>query len=725
MRLTNNSTDIPSYLKSIPRWIIWELTSNGQKIPKRPTCEMLTNGSSTDPTCWSDFNTAARAMLHHSDSHNIGLGFVLVGDDPSDSPVVGFDLDDSLKSDGEIKPWAAKIMESLEPIAYTEVSPSGTGLKCFVAGDLPEGFVSKKSFGDGKEGTEVYGSGRYFAVTGDKLYADNLATVAPESILRAVEACVDKRAAKVAEFVRIDHSVVTDSDRITSYLTNCGGVGEGGRNNKLYNVAGHLAVNFKLSEQDVMKYAGSYNTMNCSPPLSYHELSLTVRSAMKTCHERLEDTTKEDEHPVRFEGDSPSIDLEKMAENQNKRNKQSVKGKTLRAPGLIEEIMHNYNQVSASWLPELAFASALNVLSVAMAGKVKMKDTGSVPCTFSIGLAPSGSGKDFGRKLSEEILIAAGMQEKLGPEMISSAEGFVKVMQDQPTVLFQIDEAAEMFGEMANQNSHMKKLGAVMKIAYSKAGSKMWKPNARADKANNVVVENPHPVIFCMTTAERFWPSFDAASVGDGLLGRLLVFEQDGYDKRLRRIYRQPDPTDSIIGQVAKWRGEGNLPETVARVKPMEWPMTENAREMYLDYCDEIVVKRNSGNIDDALFSRTPDKICIMALLFAGSRLGPDKNGTVNADDMRRAIEIVKRLTYRVLDRVKTSVSHNEVEKSRKYVISQLSKQTGDRIEVGKISTITQRLRSPERREILKDLLDSRLIEIVENKAGKQFYSII
>ena len=186
MRLTNNSSDIPKYLKEIPRWIIWELTGNGQKIPKRPTCDSLTNGSSTDPTCWADFNTAARAMLHHSDSRNVGLGFVLVGDDTSDSPIVGFDLDDSLKADGEIKPWAAKIMESLEPIAYTEVSPSGTGLKCFVSGDLPDGFVSKKSFGDGKEGTEVYGAGRYFAVTGDRLYDDNLSTVAPESILRAV-----------------------------------------------------------------------------------------------------------------------------------------------------------------------------------------------------------------------------------------------------------------------------------------------------------------------------------------------------------------------------------------------------------------------------------------------------------------------------------------------------------------------------------------------------------
>ena len=351
MRLTNNSSDIPNYLKEIPRWIIWELTSSGQKIPKRPTCDSLTNGSSTDPTCWADFNTAARAMLHHSDSRNVGLGFVLVGDDTSDSPIVGFDLDDSLKADGEIKPWAARIMESLEPIAYTEVSPSGMGLKCFVAGDLPEGFVSKKSFGDGKEGTEVYGAGRYFAVTGNKLYDDNLSTVDPESILRAVEACVDKRAARVTEFVKIDHSVITDSDRITSYLTNCGGVGEGGRNNKLYNVAGHLAVNFKLNESDVMKYAGSYNAMNCSPPLSQHELSLTVRSAMKTCHDRLEDTTKETEHPVKLEVGEATFDIEKMAKNQSKRNKITIGEDLMNAPGLISDIMQNYKSTANSWLP--------------------------------------------------------------------------------------------------------------------------------------------------------------------------------------------------------------------------------------------------------------------------------------------------------------------------------------------------------------------------------------
>jgi hypothetical protein len=61
---------------------------------------------------------------------------------------------------GRIKKWASQIIRDLA--SYTEVSPSGTGVKIFLKGKVP-GKLRRK--GD----IEMYDSGRYFTVTGRSL----------------------------------------------------------------------------------------------------------------------------------------------------------------------------------------------------------------------------------------------------------------------------------------------------------------------------------------------------------------------------------------------------------------------------------------------------------------------------------------------------------------------------------------------------------------------------
>jgi putative DNA primase/helicase len=82
-----------------------------------------------------------------------GVGFVFTKDDP----YAGIDLDHCRNPEtGEIAPWAQAIVDYLS--SYTEVSPSGTGVKIFVRGALPAGAH--------KSAIEAYDSGRYFTVTG-------------------------------------------------------------------------------------------------------------------------------------------------------------------------------------------------------------------------------------------------------------------------------------------------------------------------------------------------------------------------------------------------------------------------------------------------------------------------------------------------------------------------------------------------------------------------------
>lgn len=85
----------------------------------------------------------------------------------------GIDLDGCRNPEtGEISAWAFKLMEAFR--SYTEISPSKTGLKILLLGapELPRKqrvMEGEEGFGGKKAAIEVYSSGRYFTLTGDRI----------------------------------------------------------------------------------------------------------------------------------------------------------------------------------------------------------------------------------------------------------------------------------------------------------------------------------------------------------------------------------------------------------------------------------------------------------------------------------------------------------------------------------------------------------------------------
>ncbi|OPC84235.1 hypothetical protein B4N89_27840 [Embleya scabrispora] len=110
---------VPAVLRERARWV--------RHVAKRP---MRTDGrwaSTTDPSTWSDFDTAYRSTVGE------GIGYVLAtGDD-----VLVVDLDDALEQ-GELLPWAQRIVDAL-PATYMDRGRSGNGLHLWFRGKVPAG----------------------------------------------------------------------------------------------------------------------------------------------------------------------------------------------------------------------------------------------------------------------------------------------------------------------------------------------------------------------------------------------------------------------------------------------------------------------------------------------------------------------------------------------------------------------------------------------------------
>jgi putative DNA primase/helicase len=120
-----------------------------------------------------------------------GPGYVLVAGDG----IVGVDLDKCRDPEtGAVEPWAWDFVERLQ--TYTELSPSGRGLRLFAHGGLPP-------YGRRRDRVEIYDSARFLTVTGHRLDGtpDTL-TDAPDELLTLHRELFGKPGAQVVGHMR-------------------------------------------------------------------------------------------------------------------------------------------------------------------------------------------------------------------------------------------------------------------------------------------------------------------------------------------------------------------------------------------------------------------------------------------------------------------------------------------------------------------------------------------
>lgn len=183
-------------------WINYIMVRNESKHGGRggydkPPVNPLTlrDGSSTDSSRWTDFDTAAAnigkpATVFYTKTKErltqevAGVGIILEA-----ASLCGVDFDDVIREkDGqkETSREARQIWEYLD--SYTELSPSGTGVHVLLKADKPSGGICKiksrftdddgviVTEEDGSEAVteyEMYSSGRYFTFTGKTLSGED------------------------------------------------------------------------------------------------------------------------------------------------------------------------------------------------------------------------------------------------------------------------------------------------------------------------------------------------------------------------------------------------------------------------------------------------------------------------------------------------------------------------------------------------------------------------
>ena len=165
----NQSTGLPMKLRALPNWVSWKSENINGNVTKPPyVVGSNRKASATNPSSWTSYD-AAKGSVPLNGKQGIGFAF-------GDSGLSAIDIDGCRNPEtNEEAPWLEEFMAVLPDGAYTEVSPSGFGVKVFVEGELAPGcdkvlHLDPASGFGGKVQIEFLGNGRYSTVTEDSLY---------------------------------------------------------------------------------------------------------------------------------------------------------------------------------------------------------------------------------------------------------------------------------------------------------------------------------------------------------------------------------------------------------------------------------------------------------------------------------------------------------------------------------------------------------------------------
>lgn len=236
--------NVPPELRAIRRWIVWAPRDKGDgkfdKVPTNPVT--LAAGNKHAEELHLTFDEACEV----ADRHGLGIGIVL---DPVDG-IVATDWDRCLE-DGVITGPASEFVPKLA--TYTEVSPSGRGLRCFTFGAIS----SQGPF----PGGELYN--RWFLTVTGRVFGEPAPITPNQRVLDEIQ--------------KLRLKEVSRASLPGAQLR------EGGRNSGLYRALLSASGQESLRAAGVDglgQFAEAYNASRCDPPLPSFEVARIVKSAL-------------------------------------------------------------------------------------------------------------------------------------------------------------------------------------------------------------------------------------------------------------------------------------------------------------------------------------------------------------------------------------------------------------------------------------------------------------
>jgi putative DNA primase/helicase len=568
---------IPDELINLPQWVCWreeERDGKKTKVPVNPRTGG--NADCTRPDTWSTFLTA-QAYYYGNLGNGAGIkgiGFQVTAGDP----FVGIDLDDCRdKESGTIEPWADAIIK--QSGSYTEISPSGTGIRIFIKGKLP-------GPGNRKGKIEIYESGRYLTLTGHHLPGTPETIEDRQSELAALHQELFPPQAKPQAGPRPARSVSLDDQEI---ITRAGAAANGGKFINLW--AGDWSGYPSQSEADLSL---------CSILAFWTQDPVTLDRLFRSSglfREKWDSRRYSDGRTygqavvekalagIRETYQRPRV---KVKPEETKAEPETEKKENPLAfpAGIIGGVAGKCAALYSSVLEAPAhffFLAFLTCLGSILSGRLTLLSAiRPQPRIYALFLGESADDRKS-TVLSQMVsLFKEAIIDFVVIWGVNSAEGLQKLFEKSKNILLVFDEFRLFVAKSKNEHS------VLLPAATSLFESNHFETHT---KTSSVTIDEAHLAIMAASTVETFERIWDPAFTDIGFLNRLFIIPGSGLRK-----FSIPPP----IPESEKWRIKNDLKEILALVgdkKELELTTEAKARfdEWYLNQEASIYGKRLDG----------------------------------------------------------------------------------------------------------------------------------
>lgn len=394
-------------------------------------------------------------------------------------------------------------------------------------------------------------------------------------------------------------------------------------------------------------------------------------------------------------------------------------------PKMLRLAYEYSRQNSILFMPEACMFGLIALFSSILGRRVR-DDYNSRTNPIIIVLAKSGTGKNSQRECNKNLLVSAGLTHLSGPERIGSAQGIVTAVHRQPSILFQLDEAADLLAAINNPRSHLQNLPGLMMHMYSDCKS-TWTSDAVSDERRVKTIHQPNPVYYGTSTPDKFYENISEGQLVDGFMNRMIMVLCNSPQKR-----RKPsltEPSRELLDWMKSWAclqtGSGNLADSGVEIpKPWLVNKTAEASDMHEEYTDNVLSRhKNESAIRQSLWARAPEKEAKLALVYACACGLPTEGPVITAEAITWAKRLVNYSIRFMVWAAEERTQNTESLKQKQRVL--------DKIETGmsrvQVTRKTQFLRNRrERDEIISELQDCGCISFdVQNNSFQKIQGII
>jgi putative DNA primase/helicase len=545
---------IPPEMASRKAWACSFLDADGT-LNKRPMMTKTKPAGSTDVSTWQN----ALDLVPHEPAR---YGFMLSVNDP----YVVIDLDapkNSTEAEQEaFQSFALGVIAKFD--SYTEVSNSGKGYHIFIKGSLAACGERCRT-----GNVEMYESGRYLIVTGDKLEGAPQEPQDRQDALAAFYAATFP--AEVAERPEMvvtgthqasEEEILDIIERPCFFKTKAAYDGQSSKGNTGSELDGELCMYLAFFTRDPEVIYNLWNESPCARDSVRKKgkkwfLAQNVASALRVQRDSFDWQPREeqDSHTCEEAKQYFHFKMEETAQAVDKAKIddsaffEAVASQNEGLPhGVTGALARHFLDGALYPDDQFAIASALGVVST-IASRSYYFDQGQSPNVYMIAIGGSGSGKD---NITKDITRVLGAVDKntnmrflarLCQTMPASKEGVTTALADRGigSVTFLKSEMDKYLAKAnKNETSKQKEITDEILELYSQSNAEFIKfPPPRANKENHAPpVHAPCVTLVGEGTKEVLFDNLDTDALTGGFVSRLLLIERGSEERKVNTTLR-------------------------------------------------------------------------------------------------------------------------------------------------------------------------------------------